>query len=603
MSGLDRIRAAALRQLAPPQSMNLAEWMEAEMRLPEGVSATPGRIRLWPPQRGIAEAISDPAIERVTLMKPVRVGLSTLVSATVASHIANDPAPILVLLPTQDDCRDFVVSDLEPICEATPSCAGLLSGEGDEGGRNTILSRRFAGGSLKVVAAKAPRNLRRHNVRILLMDEIDAMEGTAEGNPLFLAERRTLSFANRKIIAGSTPTDEATSNVARLYAQSDQRVFEVPCPECGAFTEIQWGHLRWAEGRPETVAFQCPHCEKLISEKHKPQMVAAGAWRSTRPEVRGHAGFRLNALVSTLANAAWPKLVAEFLAVKDRPDELQTFVNTILAETWSQDGEALDGDSLAGHAEDFALDQVPAEVIYLTVGVDVQHDRLELVYLGHDADGLPYVLGAEVINGRTDDDATWGALDDLLRQTWAHPLGGRIGVDAALIDSGDGATTEQVYAFARPRIGRRVFACKGVGGFKRVPLERSSTVKGVALQLVGVDTLKKSLARRLQQVGQIRFSRSLSARFYDELTSERRVVRYVRGTQVERFDRIPGKRAEALDCVVYAMAARSLVTTPTERQIERLTTQAAPTAAMKRRASQGRSQGPFAHGFGPARFD
>ena len=32
-------------------------------------------MRLWPYQREIADAISDPAIERVTLVKPVRVGL------------------------------------------------------------------------------------------------------------------------------------------------------------------------------------------------------------------------------------------------------------------------------------------------------------------------------------------------------------------------------------------------------------------------------------------------------------------------------------------------------------------------------------------------
>jgi len=32
--------------------------------------------------------------------------------------------------------------------------------------------------------------------------------------------------------------------------------------------------------------------------------VAAGRWRATRPDANGHAGFRLNALVSLLANAS-----------------------------------------------------------------------------------------------------------------------------------------------------------------------------------------------------------------------------------------------------------------------------------------------------------
>src|SRR5436190_1754636 len=80
----------------------------------------------------------------------------------------------------------------------------------------------------------------------------------------------TLSFANRKIILGSTPTLEDTSNVLRSYALSDQRVFEVPCPECGAFTEILWEHIEWEPDRPTTAAFRCPHCSGLIDERHKP---------------------------------------------------------------------------------------------------------------------------------------------------------------------------------------------------------------------------------------------------------------------------------------------------------------------------------------------
>jgi phage terminase large subunit GpA-like protein len=72
-----------------------------------------------------------------------------------------------------------------------------------------------------------------------MVDEADAIEASVEGDPITLAERRTLS-ANRKIIAGGTPLEEGTSPITRLYQQSDQRVFEVPCPACGAFSEIRW---------------------------------------------------------------------------------------------------------------------------------------------------------------------------------------------------------------------------------------------------------------------------------------------------------------------------------------------------------------------------
>ena len=215
MTTIDDIRRAALRGLIPPPRLRLSEWIESHIALPEGVSAQPGPVRLWPFQREIADAIGDPLVERVTLVKPVRVGFTTLLTSAVASFVANEPAPILCLLPAEADCRDYVVSDIEPIFAASKAVADALADDREEGERNTLLSRRFPGGSLKVVAAKAPRNLRRHNVRVLFIDEADAMEASSEGSPILLAERRTLSFPDRKIVLGSTPVHEETSHVLR----------------------------------------------------------------------------------------------------------------------------------------------------------------------------------------------------------------------------------------------------------------------------------------------------------------------------------------------------------------------------------------------------
>ncbi len=553
---LSAARRRALAALRPPPRLALSEWMEAELRLPEGVSALPGRVTLWPYQRGIADAISDPQIERVTLVKPVRVGFTTLLSGALASYVANEPAPILALLPTEADARDYVVSDLEPIFEATPALRGLISAEADESGRSTLLSRRFPGGSLKVVAAKSPRNLRRHNARILLIDEADAMEPGAEGSPITLAERRTLSFANRKIILGSTPTLADTSNVLRSYEESDQRVFEVPCPECGAFTEIQWRHIEWREGQPETAAFRCPHCESVVEERHKAGMVARGQWSPQRPEIRHHAGFRLNALVSTLANASWAKLAAEFLSAKKHSDQLQTFVNTILAEGWREAAEELDESELAGRRERFGLEAIPPEVLVLTAGVDVQRDRLEVVILGHGRTDF-HVLAQDVIWGTPHEDTTWAELDDLLRGTWRHPSGGIMRLDAAGIDASDGETMDAVMSFTRPRFARRVVALKGAAGSR--PAIKASETKGARLFIVGVDGLKATLASHLSRGRTFRFSDNLEDRFFEELASERRTLRYKRGAPYRIWERIPGRRAESLDCVVYAMAVRGIV--------------------------------------------
>ncbi|WP_338661146.1 terminase gpA endonuclease subunit [Pararoseomonas sp. SCSIO 73927] len=572
---LMRLRWEALAHLRPPPRLRLSQWMESTLKLPDTVSAIPGPVRLFPYQREIADALTDPEVERVTLVKSVRLGFTTLLSGLIAHHAANDPAQVLALLPTEADCRRYVVDDLEPLFAASPKVAGLLAADtADGGGRNTLLARRYPGGSLKVVPGRAPRNLRSHNVRVLLVDEADGVEITSEGDPVALAERRTLSFPDRKIIVGSTPTFEATSVVLRKFGESDKRVFEVPCPRCGGFTEILWEHIRWPESQPEKAAFVCPHCDRTTEEARKADMVDAARWRATAPEVQGHAGFRLNALISPLANARWGLLAKEFIAAKrSGPDLLQPFVNTILAQGWKDDAEEMDESDLAARVEPFGLDAIPAEVLFITLGVDVQPDRLECTFLGWTAEGVPLVLGHSVIYGDVQHDDVWAELDDALKTMWPHAHGGTLHVDCALVDSGDGNTTERVMAFCKARRHLRAYSAKGDDG-KRPPVQASKT-RGTSLFIVGVDTIKAQLLARVASRS-IRFSASLQSVWFEQFTAERRRTRYTHGRPVRYFDRVPGRRAEALDCVVYAIAARGLVQADPARRAEELASPAAP---------------------------
>ena len=77
------------------------------------------------------------------MVKPVRVGFTTLLTGAIGAYVANEPAPILALLPTEADCRDYVSPDIEPIFAASPALRGALSADQEEGERNTLLSRRF----------------------------------------------------------------------------------------------------------------------------------------------------------------------------------------------------------------------------------------------------------------------------------------------------------------------------------------------------------------------------------------------------------------------------------------------------------------------------
>lgn len=550
------VRQRAFRALAAPPRIPLSDWIERNIVLPSDLSAMPGKVRLVPYMRDIAAAIGEPGIERVTLCKSVRVGATTLLTAAIGYFVATDACPILCVLPTQDDCRDYMVTDVEPIFAASPVLRGLLAADAAE--RSTLLSRRFPGGSLRIVPARSPRSLRRMTARVLLLDEIDAMEPGNEGDPITLATRRTLTYGSRrKIIMTSTPVMD-DGNILRAYATSDMRIFEVRCIECSAFNEVRWKDIAWEPDRPETAHYVCPSCGSVVEEKHKAEMVANGRWRATAPEVQGHAGFRISALVSPLESATWAKIAAEFLVAKNSPDTLQSWQNTLLGEGWyDQPGEELDDASLLSRVEPFNLEKIPADVLLLTAGCDLGDDRIEISIVGWTkTDAL--VLAHKIVFGSPLESATWIEVDDILKAAHRHPHGGSLQIDATIVDSGSGGHTSSVYEYTRSRGGRRVLAGKGMAGFSR-PFTTLSKARNVRLILVGSDAIKNAIFNRLAAGRSIRFSMDLDANYFEQIASERRVVRYSRGHPQRSFQRIVGRRAESLDCLVYAFAARQLV--------------------------------------------
>lgn len=568
MRPLDEIRAKAMATWRPPPRIPLSEFIENRLYLPAGLSSVPGKIRLWSFQRGLADIlVSD--IERVTIIKGSRLGFSTLLVAAIGHYIVNDPSSVLCVLPTSDDARNFMVSQVEAVFQNSPILKDAIH-QPTPGSLNfdTMLHRRCQyGASLRVISARAPRHLRAHSARVLVVDEADGCEQTAEGNPLSLAERRTQSFSDRRIIIGSTPTDAETSHVNALYEQSDQRIFEVPCPHCGEFNEITWANIVWKTDKPETAEYCCPHCGGLTPDSGKFAMVESGRWRITNPDVLNHAGFRINCLVAPHAPASWPALAQEFVQAKRRgADELRVFVNTTLGQVFSNDDpEGPQPHELQTLAEDFSLEKIPARVLYIAAAVDVQVDRLEIVTMGFDREDCWYWLDYTVLYGPPTKDEVWIELTELLQSRFPHPLGGTISRDATAIDSGDGNVTKRVLDYCAAHRELRCIPIKGAAG-SRPALARAQSKRARGLHIVGVDALKTRLFDRLATKTGIKFSNTLVGAFYEQLLSERVTIKYSRGQPRRQFTRYPGRLAEALDATIYALAVRQIVNTPIPRR-------------------------------------
>jgi phage terminase large subunit GpA-like protein len=317
-----------------------------------------------------------------------------------------------------------------------------------------------------------------------------------------------------------------------------------------------------------------------------PAMVEEGDWFPTHPQVKSHAGFRLNALISMFANASWVKLVEEYEnAKKNGPADMQVFYNTVLGKVWSNAIDYVSEEQLMSRAEAFGIawdvdnsrwrEEIPSDVAYITAGVDVQVDRLEISFIGHSARHR-YILGHHVIYGATNLQTTWEELTAVLMTEWKHPLGGNIGIEAAGIDSGDGNRSQYVYDYCEGLQGRRIVAIKGRAGAHKV-IEASKTRRRnrtAPLYLIAVDQVKTDILASLplgnEDEQSLRLSNSLTKEYYEQLNSERRELKYKSGRPEIVFERIGRRKAEALDTVVYGVAVKYLCRFDFEKRYEEL---------------------------------
>jgi phage terminase large subunit GpA-like protein len=532
------------------------------------------------------DALNDPSIREVVFMKSAQVGWTEMLNNVIGYFVHQDPSPIMLMQPTLEMAEAWSKDRLAPMIRDTPVLRDRIADAKARDSGNTLLHKRFNGGHLTITGANSPSSLASRPIRVLAADEVDRFPISAgtEGDPIDLARKRTTTFWNRKVMLGSTPTIKGASRIEAAFQQSDQRYFFVPCPHCKEFQRLFWAQVRWDDGKPETARYVCSSCGTLLDEQDRRWMIGAdpvldadgnpviceatgeplttprGEWRGTEP-FNGVAGFHLFELYSPFVSME--EMVANFLRAKILPETLKTWVNTALGETWEEKGSTVEAGSLLERREAYGPDLIPEGVLLLTVGGDVQADRVELQLLGWGADEECWLLEQYVLRGDPDKAELWREVDEYLLRRYTTEEGRTLVVEAAAIDSG-GHSTQAVYDFVVSRKRRRVFAIKGMAGTGRLawPKAASRTAKSRAkVFILGVDTIKSTLYGRIGKVpdpgpGYIHLPDSIDEGFLKQLTSEKAITKYVRGRPTVVWEpRSKGIAQEAQDCWVYGYAA------------------------------------------------
>lgn len=579
--------------LRPPPKLSLSEWADRHFRLSAESAAEPGRWRTLPYQRGIMDAITDPSVVRVTWMKSARVGATKVMNAAVAYHVMQDPCPILVVQPTVEDAQGYSKEEIAPMLRDVPELAALVTEQKVKTSESTILDKVFPGGKLSMVGANSGRGFRRVSRRLVIFDEVDGYPASAgtEGDPIKLGEKRAEYYWNRKIVAASTPLIAGASRIEQMFLDGDQRRYFVPCPHCGHMDFLRFsqrggggdddapagGHvMRWPSGNPEAACFQCSANGCVIEELSKRAMIEAGEWRASKP-FAGHASFHLWAAYSLSPNATWGQIAREFVDAKGDPLKLQTVVNTTLGETWKERGEAPDWERLFDRREDYKIGTVPAGVIALTCGVDVQQDRLVYEVVGWLANKESYSVEIGNLWGDPAKEETWSQLDVLLDREFPGAVSGEHRIAMMSVDSG--FATQDVYNWVRRKPPQRVIAIKGAHGplapLIGAPSKVDVKVNGKRMQRGAMVWPVGGEVGKAELYGQLRLRRNddgtcppgychfpeYDRDYFEQLTAEHLVTFRNRKTnQIKReWHVLPGRENHHLDARIYARAAVQLL--------------------------------------------
>jgi phage terminase large subunit GpA-like protein len=554
-----------LAVLLPPETLTVSEWAAKYRRLDSMTSAMPGPWRndTTPYLVGIMDEFTNPETEEIVFCKPTQVGGTEALLNMLGYVISNDPAPSMVVYPTDDLGAEISEKKLQPMFRITPPIAAKFDA------RSADMELGFSDMFLRIAGSNSPSQLASFAERNLFLDEVDKFAGATakEADALSLAEERTKTFANSKIYKTSTPTIRTGPIWKAKEAADIEKHYFVPCPHCGEMIELRFKQLRWPgeeagsyADRAEFASYCCQECGCAITDAQKREAVRHGEWRIVRQNTQycRSVAFWMNTLYSPFVRFA--DIAKKFLASKDDPELLQNFVNSWLAEPWEDTKLKTDEDLVLEHQTDVAPYVVPEWAKLITAGVDVQEQSL---YWTIRAWG-DYMTSQNIAHGQA---YSWQEVESVMNVEYAKADGDRMVVQLCLVDSGN--DTDSVYDFCAEN-SDWALPVKGSSNpmlthYKVSSVNRAdSRAHGMQLIIVDGGKYKDMIAGRLMKPvgrGAWMVYKDCDEEYAKQVTAEHKVN--VKGGAGKVLQRWVPKASHAdnhyLDTEVYAMAAADLL--------------------------------------------
>ena len=583
----------------PPESA--VEWADKHFYLSAESSNVEGQWTTAPYQVVPLNLIGNDDCEELYWRKSARIGYTKVMVAGGAYLTAHKKRNGVTYQPTDDDAKDFVQDEIDPAIRDVKPLRAMCPDFGKKSKNNKALKKVFTGAIWDFKGGKSPKNYRRLTKDFVQVDEANGfdLEVGREGCPMALAKTRLIGSPFPKFVAGTTPTIKGQSHIEKLMGQVEVSLkMHLPCPHCDHLQPLRFGgvdcdygfkYLKDENGKliKGSAKFLCenPECGCLWEFGEFYDIQTKGRWSNEDGSVWTKNGLQffdsndvpiitpqsigLDNWAAYSLHDGWDRLASRHIAAVKNPLTLKKFINTDLGEDYEDKlSEQMDWQLLHNRREVYQA-AVPKGVVYLCGGIDTQDNRVEFYVWGFGADFECYLIWHEVIMGRPDEPDVKKACEKALFRTFETEEGEHVGVNRWGWDSQGHYNSTVIEASKKYGI-RWVIPVHGSPNYGKPisNMPKSKRANGTYATEVGTDTAKEWV---YSHFGIDKNSTGLTPGYIHlpmndaicgeveckQLVSEIRTIKIIKGKRTVVFD-AAGRRNEALDCFVYALAALNI---------------------------------------------
>lgn len=369
-----------------------------------------------PWQTEIMDALSDPAVAEVGMIKPSQCGGTEIGLAWLGWIVDTDPSDSLVCQPDQNMAGIFSKTRLRKLIDETPSVKRKLKPQADA---DTVHLKLFQGMELAAVWP-VPSQFTQRPVRYGWLDDYDqydedigsSKDKGGQGSGIGLLEGRNTSHEGReKKFISSSPAREDGGGVEAFVAGGTDESLHPVCPSCGdrwqidILTDLHFDRKGTPDDAEASASVTCgngcilePNDRRAVLDSltglPNRGFVTANPTASQRRR-----SFRVDGL---MALTSWPKLARlwreALITWELRQDEsdLRTFHNTKGGKNYrsqaSGEKPIVSADLHKRLTMGWKLGTVPRGPSVLNLIIDVQHDRFECGVVGYAKDGERWLI-------------------------------------------------------------------------------------------------------------------------------------------------------------------------------------------------------------------